>query len=244
MSNQAERLKNLRQKTNLNQQEVADKIGKSRSRIAIYETQPQVQIPSDVLQKLSQIYNTTAEYILYGTVQAAPHTNGYAYSPNGNARVTGGDMRILVVTTDNTGEENAAFVPIKAQAGYLVGYGDPEFIQALPTYSIPGFSEGTYRIFEVAGDSMLDTLRPGDLAVTQFVENWRTLKNDRIYVIVSIDGLLIKRLHNLIDKSGGIVIISDNPQFAPDFLHADQVLEIWEVRAIISRSLERKKWNG
>lgn len=238
MSNQAERLKNLRQKTNLNQQEVADKIGKSRSRIAIYETQSQVQIPSDVLQKLAQIYNTSAEYILYGTVQPAVQTT--QPPANGSPRVTGGDMRILVVTTDRAGEENAAFVPVKARAGYLVGYGDPEFIQTLPTYSIPGFSEGTYRIFEVEGDSMQETLRPGDLVVTQFVENWRNLKNDKVYVIVSVDGLIVKRVHNLIDKSGGIVIISDNPQFTPDFLHADQVLEIWEVKAMISRALDRK----
>ncbi len=241
MSNQAERLKTLRQKTNLNQQEVADQIGKSRSRIAIYETQAQVQIPSDVLQKLSQIYNTTPEYVLFGTVQSP---QAVAHPANSSTRVTGGDMRILVVTTDHVGEENAAFVPAKARAGYLVGYGDPEFIQTLPTYSIPGFSEGTYRIFEVEGDSMQETLRPGDLVVTQFVENWRNLKNDKVYVIVSIDGLIIKRLHNLIDKSGGVVIISDNAQFTPDFLHADQILEIWEARATISRSLERKSLNG
>ncbi len=240
MSNQAERLKSLRQKTNLNQQEVADKIGKSRSRVAIYETQSQVQIPSDVLQKLAQIYSTTAEYILYGTVQPPVAGNGQAAS-NHTSRLTGGDMRILVVTTDKIGEENAVFVPAKARAGYLTGYGDPEFIQTLPTFSIPGFSEGTYRIFEVEGDSMLDTLRPGDLAVTQFVENWRTIRNDRVYVIVSTDGLIIKRLHNIIDKATGVVILSDNPLFVPDFLHADQILEIWEVKAIISRSLDKRK---
>jgi phage repressor protein C with HTH and peptisase S24 domain len=234
---QAERLKNLRQKTNLNQQEVADKIGKSRSRIAIYETQPQVQIPSDVLQSLSQLYNTTVEYILYGTERPVAVAGP---AVNGSSRVTGNDLRILVVTTDRTGEENAAFVPVRARAGYLVGYGDPEFIQTLPTYSIPGFSDGTYRIFEVEGDSMLDTLHPGDLAVTQFVENWRALKHNKIYVLVATDGLLVKRVHNLIDRAGGVVILSDNPQFAPDFLHADQIMEIWEVKAIISRSLEKK----
>lgn len=240
MSNQAERLKSLRQKTNLNQQEVADKIGKSRSRVAIYETQSQVQIPSDVLQKLAQIYSTTAEYILYGTIQAPVASNGIAAHGN-TSRLTGGDMRILVVTTDKAGEENTVFVPAKARAGYLTGYGDPEFIQTLPTFSIPGFSEGTYRIFEVEGDSMLDTLRPGDLAVTQYVENWRSIRNDKVYVIVSTEGLIIKRLHNIIDKATGVVILSDNPLFTPDFLHADQILEIWEVKAIISRSLDKRK---
>lgn len=235
---QAERLKTLRQQTDLNQQEVADKIGKSRSRIAIYETQTQVQIPSDVLQKLAQLYATTPEYILYGNVPKPPAAS---VPSGGTARVTGGEMRILVVTTDRMGEENAAFVPVKARAGYLVGYGDPEFIQTLPTYSIPGFSEGTYRVFEVEGDSMLDTLRPGDLTVTQYVENWRNVKNDKIYVLVANEGLIVKRVHNIVDKAGGIVILSDNPQFAPDFLHADQILEIWEVKAVISRSLEKRK---
>jgi transcriptional regulator with XRE-family HTH domain len=72
MSNQAARLKALRQKMGLNQQQVADKIGKSRPRIAIYETQPQVRIPADVLQKLAKLYRTTADYIENGAAATLP----------------------------------------------------------------------------------------------------------------------------------------------------------------------------
>ncbi len=248
MSNQAARLKALRQKAGLNQQQVADKIGKSRPRIAIYETQPQVRIPSDVLGKLAKLYRTTSDYIENGTVPAPPPTQSSTH-PQISAPVpvvnpvdytSGRYVRPVTVAVDRFGRERAVLVPVKAQAGYLSGYGDPEFIQGLNTYSIPGCDDGTYRIFEVAGDSMLDTLMPGDLVVARYVEDWRSMRSEEIYVIVSSEGVVVKRVRNMLDKARGIMIISDNPVFDPDFVPVADLLEIWEVKAYISRNLTRK----
>lgn len=49
-------------------------------------------------------------------------------------------------------------VPVRAKAGYLIGYGDQEYVDTLPT--IPVITDrtfhGKYRCFEVEGDSMDD----------------------------------------------------------------------------------------
>lgn len=227
--NQSERLKVLRRKAELNQQQVATQIGKSRSRLATYETQQDIRLPYATLTKLAQLYKTTPEYIEHGisAVSALEHTSGKYIRP-------------LVVTVDNTRQENILFVPIKARAGYLLGYGDPEYIQSLYACSMPGFTNGTFRIFEVEGYSMSNTLQPGDMVITRYVENWNNLSNDNVYVIVAKNGICIKRIQNVIDKAAGVVIQSDNPEFATDFIPVDEIMEIWEAKALVSRSISRK----
>lgn len=230
--NQSERLKTLRRQSGLNQQQVAAYTSKSRSRIASYETQPELKIPYTVLQKLAALYQTTPQYIETGA-------NHLPHSP-ASQLVNGSNIRPLVVTVDNTGAENIVFVPVKAQAGYLLGYGDPEYIQSLYACSIPGFTNGTFRIFEVEGHSMTNTLQPGDMVITRYVEDWNNLSNDKVYVVVAKEGICIKRIQNVIDKAAGILIQSDNPEFATDFIPVEQILEIWEAKALISRSISRK----
>lgn len=46
---------------------------------------------------------------------------------------------------------------MKAAAGYLNGYADPEFIDELNTFTLPMLAPGSYRPFEIVGDSMLPT---------------------------------------------------------------------------------------
>lgn len=230
--NQAERLKELRRKAGLNQQQTAEYTGKSRSRVATYETRGDLRIPYSTLIKLAELYQSTPEYIEHGvTPEEAELSAGY---------ITGRHIRPLVVTVDNTGKENILFVPIKARAGYLLGYGDPEYIQSLYACSMPGFTNGTFRIFEVEGYSMTNTLQPGDMVITRYVENWNNLSNDNVYVIVAKNGICIKRIQNVIDKAAGVVIQSDNPEFATDFIPVDDIMEIWEAKALVSRSISRK----
>ncbi len=260
MNNQAERLKALRQQIGLNQQQVADKVGKSRPRIATYETQANVRIPADVLQKLAKLYKTTPDYIEQGTAAVAPKmgpvvtanipvlpSNGPtlpAYMPAVGHHpidyISGRSVRPVVVTIDRYGRENVVLVPVKAQAGYLTGYSNPDFIQSLRVYSIPGCEDGTYRIFEVEGDSMVDTIRNGDMVVTRYLDDWRSLKADAMYVIVAKEGVVVKRVKNMLEKAAGIMILSDNPQFQPDFIPAEDIREIWEAKALISQDLSRK----
>jgi hypothetical protein len=55
------------------------------------------------------------------------------------------NLRVLSVTVDADDRENIELVPVKASAGYLNGYGDPEYVAELPKFSLPMFGQGTFR---------------------------------------------------------------------------------------------------
>lgn len=145
-----------------------------------------------------------------------------------------------VVTVDKVGKDNIVLVPQKAAAGYLEGYGDPEFINSLPTYNLPNLQNGTFRMFQVSGHSMYPTLQDGSFVVGEWVENWATgIKDDRVYVIVSHEeGVIVKRVLNRISKYGSLYCKSDNRREYPSFtLKPEDIVEVWEVKMHISFNL-------
>lgn len=151
-------------------------------------------------------------------------------------------IRPVMVTVDHMGRENVVLVPVKARAGYLLGYGDPEFIASLPAYRLPGLNNGTFRMFEVTGLSMYQTLNSSDVVIGEYVEQPRFVKDDRVYVFVTKDdGILIKRALNRVDQDGKFILKSDNIEdrglYPNIVLNVDQVAEIWEVKYVISKYL-------
>lgn len=145
-----------------------------------------------------------------------------------------------VVTVDSSGRDNVVLVPVRAAAGYLNGYEDPEFLETLPTYSLPNINNGVFRMFQVNGHSMFPTLHNGSYVVGQFIENWvKDIKDDRVYVIVSKnDGITVKRCLNRIKKYGQIYCKSDNRKEYPSFSIApDDILEVWEYKMHLSFEL-------
>lgn len=63
-----------------------------------------------------------------------------------------------VVTVDSHTEDNIVLVPEKAQAGYLNGFNNPKFIEKLPSYRLPNMNNEVFRMFQVAGFSMVPSL--------------------------------------------------------------------------------------
>jgi len=136
-----------------------------------------------------------------------------------------------VVTVDSQGNENAVYVPVKARAGYLLGYGDANFIEKLPAYRLPGHAHGTYRIFEVDGVSMFPTLQDRDRVVTRWTAI-SEISDDRVYVLLTKnDGIVIKRVLNRL-MDGKLICKSDNNhkgEYPNLVLDIHEVLEAWYV---------------
>ncbi|MFD2961332.1 MULTISPECIES: S24 family peptidase [Olivibacter] len=144
-----------------------------------------------------------------------------------------------VVTVDNLGRDNVPLVPVRARAGYLSGYGDPEYIKELPSYNLPTLRNGTYRAFEVEGHSMTPTLKNHDIVVGEWVENLDYIKDDRVYIVVTkTSGIVVKRVLNRIFEYGFIVAKSDavnNRQDYPNLkIMPEDIIEIWYARLYIS----------
>lgn len=147
-----------------------------------------------------------------------------------------------VVTVDTAGNDNIVLVPLRARAGYLAGFEDPEFIQTLPSYRLPGLTHGTFRMFEVYGQSMVPTFHESDLIICRYVENLLEIRDDRIYVVVTHrEGVVVKRVVNRAQKDGKLILNSDNKrhpgEFPPIVVGPDEVLEVWHAVAYISRQM-------
>lgn len=147
-----------------------------------------------------------------------------------------------VVTVDQHHQDNILLVPQTVQAGYLAGgFSEPAFIKNLPAYRMPGLTNGVFRMFEVRGNSMFPTIPAKSYVVGQFVDNWvQDIKDNQVYVIVSneIDGGMVKRCINRIEKYNNLLCKSDNRRDYPtQNINPESIKEIWEVKLHLNFSL-------
>lgn len=149
-------------------------------------------------------------------------------------RIEGRDLMPKVVVVDDADNERIPLVPVKAQAGYLAAYDDPVYIQTLPTYSLPTLIDGTFRMFQVAGHSMYPTLQNNSYVVGEFVDNWEHITDNRIYVVVTNEGVIVKRVLNKVRKYGSLYCKSDNREYPNISVNIREVKEIWECKMHLS----------
>jgi phage repressor protein C with HTH and peptisase S24 domain len=149
------------------------------------------------------------------------------------------EFRVLTVVTDVSDDERIVHVPVPAQSGYVSELEDSTFIQNLPSFTLPDYKYkvGTHRCFDIAGDSMEPTLFEGDKVICSYIEPslWETaLKDNYVYVIVTSDDIVTKRIYNHIKVNKTIELRSDNNYYDQYPIPLSIVREIWYVRAKIS----------
>ena len=150
-------------------------------------------------------------------------------------KVEGRSLMPKVVVVDDNDNDRIPLVSVKAQAGYLEGYDDSNYIEELPTYSVPEMRNGTYRMFQVSGFSMYPTLQDGSYVIGKFVENWEWLSDNRVCVVVTErDGIIVKRVTNRAREKGFLYCKSDNRDYKHITVRVEDIREIWECQAHIS----------
>jgi phage repressor protein C with HTH and peptisase S24 domain len=128
-------------------------------------------------------------------------------------------------------------VPVAAQAGYAKNFFDMTYIEKLDTYPIlPGVDPhgAIWRYFRVQGSSMEDTLKQDQFILTSQVnkEDWRNIETSYIYVIITGEGVVIKRLYK-VKGADYWAAVSDNPDEKkyPQFrVYVRDVKELWKFR--------------
>jgi len=68
MISTGKQIQDLRKQNNLNQSQLADKIGVSLTQLQRYENKG-VQPPADVLKKLADTFNVSIDYLVYGDTE-------------------------------------------------------------------------------------------------------------------------------------------------------------------------------
>lgn len=150
-------------------------------------------------------------------------------------KVEGRSLMPKVVVVDDEDNDRIPLVSVKAQAGYLEGYDDSNYIEELPTYSLPEMRNGTYRMFQVSGFSMYPTLQDGSYVIGKFVEDWEWLGDNRVCVVVTErDGVIVKRVTNRAREKGFLYCKSDNRDYKHIKVMLEDIKEIWECQAHIS----------
>ena len=146
--------------------------------------------------------------------------------------------KVLAVTVGLDGKENTEMVPVQAQAGYTLQHSETVFVSELSKYRIPGFEGGTFRAFEVAGDSMEPTLNHRDIVVCSYVDNWRLLEPGEVYVVVTTESVMLKRIRERITgRDMTVLLYSDNHHRKPYPMDTADITELWRVRGYISTYL-------
>ena len=221
MSTFSDNLRYLRVKNGLTQQKIADILLIPRERYSKYEgtTDP----PLDCLQRISRYYHVSIDLLLSFDIRQVPYESLIKLEDN----------RILLpIMVDSQGENKIEILSAKAQAGYLRGYADPEFIEGLQHISLPFLRNGKYRAFPVTGDSM-PPHKEGSFVVGEYIEKLTDVVDGKTYILVTKDdGISYKRL----SKSDGNSLIakSDNTVYEPYKVKASDVLEIWRYACSIA----------
>ena len=129
-----------------------------------------------------------------------------------------------------------------AYAGYLAGYGDDEYMEALPTipFIIPEGQthRGEYVAVEVKGDSMDDgtdaSIKEGDVILCRNIDrllwvNYKLHLKKWNFAIVHKEGIIIKRIiaHNV--EAGTITIHSLNSDYQDRVINLNDVVKIMNV---------------
>jgi phage repressor protein C with HTH and peptisase S24 domain len=188
--------------------------------------------PVELLQRAVQLYQLNVNFLFSG--------EGEMFEGGGPNQ----PVNTRVVVTDIFQKERIVHVPVSAYAGYRDNLTEPIFVQDLPTYSLPEniLRHGSYRSFDVAGDSMEPTLLTGDKIIGAFVEPqyWEQgIKDHQIHVLVTYNEVVVKRVMNFIRAEKMLELHSDNKGIPPYHLPIQELREAWIVRLRITPNLNR-----
>ncbi|GAA4810969.1 LexA family transcriptional regulator [Litoribaculum gwangyangense] len=217
-------IKHLRKLKNLTQELLADELGVTRSKIGSYEedrSAPTIEF----LISISDYFKIPIDILLKNDLTKSKDSS---FIEIGNQRV------LFPIVVDSENENLIEVVPIKASAGYLTGYDDPEYIEQLQKIKLPFLPTGKHRAFPIKGDSMLP-MKDGSYVVGRFIEDRNDIKTGKTYVLVTLnDGMVYKRIMNNIDFNGSLLLMSDNKTYNAYSVPINEVLEIWEFTCSIN----------
>ncbi|GGG44279.1 XRE family transcriptional regulator [Bizionia arctica] len=217
-------IKHLRSLKKLSQEGLSEELKVSRSRIGSYEESRSAPT-IDFLIKLSDYFKIPIDILLRNDLTKA---KDFSFIELNNQRV------LFPITVDNDNEDLIEVVPVKASAGYLAGYDDPEYIEQLQKIKLPFLPTGKHRAFPIKGDSMLP-MKDGSFVIGRFVENRSDIKTGRTYVLMTLnDGLVYKRVMNNIDFNGSLLLMSDNKTYHDYSVPMNEILELWEFTCSIN----------
>ena len=215
MSKISSNIKHLRQLKKWSQEQLANALNSTRARIGSYEEE-RCDPPVETLIKISNLFHVSIDALVKCDLRTV----------DTDSLIKVGDNRILFpILVDKNNNDQVEVVTVKASAGYLNGYADPEYIESLPVMNLPFRVIGKHRAFPIKGDSM-PPLKDGCFVIGKFLESINDIRNGSTYVLITQDeGVVYKRVYR---DGNNLELHSNNKNYEPYTVHTATVIEIWE----------------
>jgi transcriptional regulator with XRE-family HTH domain len=238
-------LKFLRNRKKRSQELVADALKITRSKYTSYETGAVKNPPMQDLLNIATFNKISVDTLLKVDLSKLTEFKIRELEEGNDMYIQGTGLRVLATTVDKTNKENVEFVPIKAKAGYLTGYHDPDFIGKLPVFALPMLkSEKKFRVFPITGDSMLP-FPDGAFMIGEFIQDWTTITDgSKCLVITKNDGFVLKELHNNLKSNRSFILKSLKQEYLPYEMKAMDILEIWGFKGYIDLKWPEQNLSG
>lgn len=218
------RITMLRELLQLSQVKFAQKIRISQGALSQIES-GKSQISLDTLRNLSNELNVNCNWVVNGV--------GDIFYDDKSKSQEFTAQKVLV----NVKSNNLSAIPLvqeEAHAGYIEGFEDPEYIKTLKVYQIPGFENGSYRLFEIEGESMIPTVYPREIVICEHIDNKDAVENGTLCVVITKDGIVAKRVYYYENDKKLLILKSDNSRFKTYSLESKKILELWKIKGKIT----------
>lgn len=231
-------IKVLRNRKGLSQEALAAELKIPRTTLNNYENTRVLNPTAEILISIAKYFFVSLDVLLKYDLEKFSEKQFMELEKGNDAYITGSKLRVLTTTVNDKNQDNVELVSVRARAGYMSGYGDPEYIKRLPVFSLPFLhKERKYRAFQISGDSMLP-IPDKAYVVGEYVQNLNDVKNGEGCVIVTTDdGIVFKTVSNQIRKNKTLLLSSLNSFYEPFEVAANKVRELWKFVCYISSEL-------
>jgi len=234
----AANIKFLRNRLRLSQDEMSQRLAISRSKLNAHENGQTQNPPLEDLVNFSQFFRISIDNLIKVDLAKLSDTQLSELEAGNDSYAAGTKLRVLATTVTPDNREQIEFVSQKARAGYLTGFGDPEYIASLPTFSMPHLPQDRkFRMFPTTGDSMYP-IPEHSLIIGNFVEDWMRIKEKTPCIVITReDGIVFKLVTSRISQNRTLLLESLNPAYPPYEVNVSDVLEVWQFVNYISDTL-------
>lgn len=126
-------------------------------------------------------------------------------------------------------EANVFFLEARAAAGGPALIQSQQALDALPKGYLPMLSgKEKHLCIEVTGNSMEPTLLNHDTLICRQLQKGKNLQNGQVYVVVTNDGAVAKRIVLTAAQKNTLILTSDNAMYPSYELPLDEVIQIWQ----------------
>lgn len=229
------RIKFLRVSQGLTQDELADRIGVKKAHVSNWENDKN-QPSKENLDSLAIALGVSVKDLYEKNITSVQETEtqGYSVKPKPNAE------RIDLEWID------VPIVEVKARAGYLRGYNDPEYMESLPKTMVRKDFErgGNFIAFRIEGDSMDDgtsrSVLDNDVILGREVarHHWASklfYKKYWFIIVSDNDGIVLKEITDHDVENGIITCHSINNVYEDFKMNLSEVKQIFNFIRIVER---------